>query len=372
MVALRRFVAFASLLILVGCASTEIKPEAGSCLRNSASDCYPVWFATNRTPVDSADFSKGFSDIADESVHFGRVMISVPGSHLKNQSDSPHGTHLKGIPLAESTVDEKALSAPVAWEREIKRVSSEPDINDRDIVIYVPGFGNTFAEATEHAATLCAALQVNGAMAMFSWPSRGKRDPLNYLTDLAAIENSEEELAAFLARLGRLAKPGHVHIIAHSMEVYGLLRALQSNTARSQILDPKLRFGQIILAAPDVNAHLFRRLATAAASISNRTTLYVADEDLALKVSEYLHGDQRIGPGSTVNMIAAIDTIEVLGRPSKVETGHSYFRDSPGVVKDIKTLIDSGESPQLRALHEGSPLKINPVHSGVWVIHNDH
>jgi esterase/lipase superfamily enzyme len=36
-------------------------------------------------------------------------------------------------------------------------------------------------------------------MAMFSWPSQGKHGPLNYLADITAIENSEDELGVWAA-----------------------------------------------------------------------------------------------------------------------------------------------------------------------------
>lgn len=348
--------------LLVGCASTAIKPLPANCAQATGSICYPVWFATNRKPVDATDPSKGFSDMADGSVHYGKLTVAVADSKLA----SPTAATLPAEAAADSVVVD-----PTVWQRELKKVVATLDNRDGDIVAYIHGFGNTFTDTAEHAASLGAALQVRGAMAMFSWPSRGKRDPLNYLTDLTAIENSEEELADFLALLGRIAAPGRVHVVAHSMGVYGLLRALQSNTARNEILNPGMHFGQIILAAPDVNERLFRRLAAVTPAISNRTTLYVADEDIAVKISEYIHGDQRVGLAPPVPPIGAIDTVQVQGRQSKVEMGHSYFRDSVDVLRDIRSLIESGESAGQRASHVDSPLVVEPALGGVWVIHND-
>jgi esterase/lipase superfamily enzyme len=237
-------------------------------------------------------------------------------------------------------------------------------------VVYIHGFGNTFEQAAEQAATLGVALRVPGVMAMFSWPSQGKQGPLSYLRDISSLENSEDELAEFLARLGRLAGPGHVHIIAHSLGVNGFLRSMQSATARAQILAPKMHFGQIIFAAPDVNARLFRRLATTVAALSSRTTLYIAHEDMAVKASEFLHGDHRIGLLPTDPLTGAMDTVEVMGRPSNLDVGHSYFRDAPGVLKDIQTLIYFGESPKKRQQRNGAPVPDEPLRKQAWIIHN--
>ena len=45
---------------------------------------YPVWFGTNRKPIDKDDLSKGFSgDRADDinTVHYGRCDVAVPKTH---------------------------------------------------------------------------------------------------------------------------------------------------------------------------------------------------------------------------------------------------------------------------------------------------
>jgi esterase/lipase superfamily enzyme len=262
------------------------------------------------------------------------------------------------------------FSDAAAWER---AVLSTLDCDTRDVVVFIHGYDNTFDQTAEVAANLGATLKLPGVMAFFSWPSRGRQDPLNYLWDLTAVENSEEEIAGFLARLGRIAGPGRVHIIAHSLGAYGLLRALQSATARAEILEPKMHFGQIIFAAPDMDERLFRRLVGIIPKLAQRITLYVADQDMAVFASEFIHGDQRIGllPSvPPVPILDGIDTIEVLGRRSRVELGHSYFRDAPDVFRDIQTLIHYGEAPALRELRNGFPIPDAPSRGAAWVIRN--
>ncbi len=68
--------------------------------------------------------------------------------------------------------------------------------------------------------------------------------------------------------------------------------------------------------------------------------------------------------------IDAIDTIEVLGRPSKVEVGHSYFRDAPTVLRDIQTLLYFGESPEERHARNGFPVADDRQRMQAWIIHN--
>ena len=50
-----------------------------------------------------------------------------------------------------------------------------------------------------------------------------------------------------------------------------------------------IKFGQIFLAAPDINATLFKEIAYLYPQISERTTLYVSSKDKALDASYWIH-----------------------------------------------------------------------------------
>ena len=367
---LRECIAHSFLLLLTACASNPPPISTTECADKLTQTCYPVWYATNRAHVSAVDAESGFGDATDGSTRYGKLIVAVPNVALIKPAES---AQRRGIIADSPTIalhNSNSLADPGAWESDISSVLSVLDQRDRDVVVYLHGFGTSFDQGAQEAATLGAALRVPGIMAMFSWPSQGKHSPLNYLTDITSVENSEEELAGFLARLGRIAGPGRVHIIAHSLGVYGLLRSMQSATARAQILEPQMHFGQVILAAPDINERLFRRLSAALTPLSKRTTLYVADEDLAVRASELLHGDRRIGLSPISPPLDAIDTIEILGRSSKVEVGHSYFRDAPVVLRDIQTLLYFDESPEERHVRNGYPVAGDSQQTHAWIIRN--
>lgn len=366
---LRGDIALSFLLLLPACASTPPSIRTAGCNETIDQTCYPVWFASNRKPLSDTDLDSGLGDATDESIHYGRRIVAVPNVPLNNSVKRAQPAILDDSPTIALDRDSD-LSELVAWEGDMQSVLAALNPQDRDVVVYIHGFGTSFDQAVQQAATLGAALRVPGIMAMFSWPSQGKHSPLSYLADITSVENSEEELAGFLAHLGRLAGPGHVHVIAHSLGVYGFLRSMQSATARAQILEPQMHFGQIIFAAPDIDERLFRRLSAVVTPLSKRTTLYVADEDFAVKASELLHGDRRMGLLPIGSPIDAIDTIEVLGRPSKVEVGHSYFRDAPTVLRDIQTLLYFGESPEERHARNGFPVADDRQRMQAWIIHN--
>lgn len=208
---------------------------------------------------------------------------------------------------------------------------------------------------------------VSGPLLMFSWPSRGKADPLSYLADLNAMDNSVEELGEILVAALRLAGPGRVHIIAHSMGCYGLLRTLNTPGFQKRLGPPDGQFGQLVLAAPDIDDRLFRRLVNAAPGLARRVTVYVAQEDMAIKASEMIHGRPRVGPGTGLALQGTVDTVRVDGRAETFNLGHSYLREVAQVVTDISTLIHTGASLDERQASNGFP-ELADAASNAWVI----
>jgi alpha/beta hydrolase family protein DUF900 len=101
-----------------------------------------------------------------------------------------------------------------------------------------------------------------------------------------------------------------VHIIAHSMGNRGVMRAINRIAAKAE-QQSRVRFEQIILAAPDIDADVFRELCGAYASVSKRTTLYVCGKDRAIEASSWLHQFPRVGLTPPICVVHGIDTINV-------------------------------------------------------------
>jgi esterase/lipase superfamily enzyme len=162
------------------------------------------------------------------------------------------------------------------------------DEDGQQTLVYLHGYNVPFDEAAVRAAQIGFDLKVPGAMAFFSWPSRGS------LGAYAADEASEAAIADFLVRLAIDSGASRVHVIAHSMGSRGLLRAIQRIMTQASAT-AGVRFGQMLLAAPDLDAGLFRDLAALYPKVSERTTLYVSARDRALEISHWLHQFDRVG-----------------------------------------------------------------------------
>ena len=61
----------------------------GSCPPEFSGTCYPVWFGTNRKPLDAKDLGKGFGGDIDERIHYGKRIVRIPATHRPGELGSP-------------------------------------------------------------------------------------------------------------------------------------------------------------------------------------------------------------------------------------------------------------------------------------------
>jgi esterase/lipase superfamily enzyme len=214
-------------------------------------------------------------------------------------------------------------------------------------LVFLHGYWTSFEDAAIRAAQIGFDLKVSGATGMFSWPSQGT--PKGYPADAAAVEASEDAITHFLADFARRSGAAVVHLVAHSMGNRGLLRALQRLAADAELW-AGVKFGQIFLAAPDVDRDLFLGLAQLYPEFSDRTTLYCSSADRAVGLSAWLHSAPRAGyfpPVTVADGVGRLDTVEVPDFNLDL-FGHSYFAQAEGVVYDILELIRHNTPPAQR------------------------
>jgi esterase/lipase superfamily enzyme len=303
---------------------------------------FEVFFATNRT-LTSTGPQINFGSDRSSDIHYGRCAVTIPKTHRIGSIGSPwwHRAIHGDDRLRLETVD--ALQSDRYWAeiRDRLHETAEPS----DAVVFIHGYNVSFLEATLRAAQIGADLSTGGVMAFFSWPSRGT--VLGYPADEATIEASEPQITRYLVDLAERSGAGAVHIIAHSMGNRGLLRAVDRIAATAAVATRK-PFGQIVLAAPDVDSDTFRALAAAYCRVAARTTLYVSNGDMAVRGSRLLHGASRIGFTPPVALVEGIDTVNVTNVDLTV-LGHGYVASARPVMVDIYDLIKYGSDPDDRA-----------------------
>jgi esterase/lipase superfamily enzyme len=321
-------------------------------LRNSTKDpipatasIYPVWYGTNRKPIDPSDVKQGFTTERDNLIHYGKCAVSIPESHKIGAAGTNWLKNLLTGPKGKLKLDRQSLQGMVSTDfwANVQQSLTQQDEDERIALVFIHGYNVTFDGAAECAAQIGFDLGIP-LTAFYSWPSQGKIK--GYSADEASIQASEPYILEFLTEFATIAKPDRIHIIAHSMGNRGLLRSISKIAERFQGQNT-VPFGQILLAAPDEDPDVFCNLATAYPTIAERTTLYVSSKDKALAASGYVHNRNRTGFSPPITIVPGVDTIDV----SKIDLsllGHGYFSDDRDVLHDMKHLLSYNTPPEKR------------------------
>jgi esterase/lipase superfamily enzyme len=319
--------------------------ESSAAVEVKAPRSYRVWYGTNRRPVsaDSAGITYGAE--RDSQLHLGYCDVTIPKYHTIGSVGDPwwHRFPLfwRNNRLA---VQRRIELLEDRYWQEVNGLFRSLDEEDRVLLLFVHGFNVMFDQAAIRAAQLGFDLAIRGATAFFSWPSKGQIK--GYAADIAAIDASEDALGTFIVEMVKRNGLKKAHLIAHSMGNRGLLRAFSIMVNRLAGSLP-ISLQQIFLAAPDVDAALFTRLATVYPTISTRTTMYVSDKDKALWSSGLVHDFPRAGYVPPITTVNGIDTIHV----SAIDLtflGHGYIAEARPILQDMHGLMEADAPPDRR------------------------
>ncbi len=317
-----------------------------------------VFYGTNREPNDPNDPSQGYGNNRAKEIEIGTCTVSIPESHKKGQIT---GSLWKKLIKWDASYGDLELREVARFEEgyfwdTINALFEPLQPEEKQALVFIHGYNTSFEEASIRAAQLAVDLAHPGITAFFSWPSKGEL--LGYLSDEAAIQYSEKYIAEFLTKFAKQTEANRIHIIAHSMGNRGLLEAINIIHKES----PEITFGQIILAAPDVDADVFHQKAETYTLLSEQTTLYTSSKDKAVNASEWIHRYHRAGFSPPVSIVNCMDTIHVQDNVDLLQLGHGYFAEHKGVLEDITSLILGNLHAQERA--ESSP-RLMPQ-EGYW------
>jgi esterase/lipase superfamily enzyme len=301
----------------------------------------PVWYGTDRRPTGSSEPDQRFGGERGDGLRFGVAGVSIPDDHrmgalekpsfwrLRFRKDSGRFVRVLGVELAERAEFVRRVGEAVAG-------AATPDV-----LVFLHGYNVTFADALRRAAQVAYDLHFEGVPMLYSWPSTAS------VAGYGADENNALWSGQHFAQFLRLALDEvgarRVHAVAHSMGNRVLVAGLVDLEAAG---DPRL--GQVVFAAPDVDADVFRQLAGRFTGRATGCTLYASSNDLALRASQQWAAHPRAGQsGPDIVVVAGVDTIDA----SELDTGlmgHSYYGDRRTVLADLFYVIRDGLAPTAR------------------------
>jgi len=261
---------------LMGTSPAPLPKEVTSTNHKKYDTLYKLYYGTNRKPNDPNDISKGYGNKRAEKLYTGSCNIFIPASHKIGEVDGSFWEKIIHLDASYGKLKVKDIKAYKNSGELWQTLQNEfKNMKRKEALIFIHGYNNSFDSSAIRAGQIGHDLKFKGVMAFYSWPSA--HSTAQYTTDEATIQASEKYLKEFLVGFAKKSGASKVNIIAHSMGNRGLLRVVND----IQKEQPSIHFGQIILAAPDVDADLFRHISKAYTMISDRTTLYVSSEDKA-------------------------------------------------------------------------------------------
>lgn len=288
--------------------------------------------------------------IARGRLELGVAEVSIPWSHEAGELEEA-GLFEKDDPERHVLLLTVTPKTRDVFVTEVQQMVASAD--DKSALVFVHGYNVTFENAARRSAQMSHDLGYEGLPALYSWPSQGGLAA--YTVDEANSRWTVPNLQEFLELLAAEAGVETIHVVAHSMGN----RAVTEVLRRFAFEDPDDRpsFGSIVLAAPDLDADVFRNeIAPALAELSPSVTLYASENDRALHASRGVHGHPRAGDlsdGVVVSEhVVTIDASDVdTSLLASLSLGHSYFADKPTVLDDIRSVLKGiGVDARIRRL----------------------
>lgn len=320
----------------------------------------PTFFVTDRNEVKNAMPGEMFGETRTQKLSYGICEVSIPRNiHQTGDTESPNFWKLEFREDPEKHM--VVLSATPKIKNDFfSAIKSRINGSEKkNAFLFIHGFDVSFADAARRTAQITYDLDFKGAPIFYSWPSQGGL--LGYFTDEQNIEWAEIDLKLFLEDFLTHNDAQNIYLIAHSMGNRALTRAITSVLKDKPNLKEKVK--EIILAAPDIDADVFKQeIAPGLMASGRHVTLYASSDDIALALSKKLHGNYpRAGDsGQGLVIVPGIETIDATGR----DTGfwnHTPFEDR-SILSDMFNLIQNGQ----KADHRFGLERINKSSGYYW------
>ncbi len=391
--ALKLLVAAAS-LIIAGCASTPTlmptpnlytgekeypQSELNAELQNPRVD---MLYVTDRAP-DPQKRELEYGSERSPSIAFGSALVDI-GQRMDwgklmqiSQSRSgrshemvvkkrielgrfpptPHPfTVVNGRPVEDAETAAVFETTAASFRAEINRRLALT--KKKDVVIYVHGFNNTFNEATANLAGVWHFMGRQGVPVTYTWPA-ASGGMFAYFIDRESGEFTIFHLKKMLKLLASFEEIENIHIIAHSRGTDVVTTALRELIIESRGAgkDPHktLRIKNLVLAAPDLDFGVMRQrlIAEKFGPAIGQITVYTAQSDTALNISEWLMSGLRLGRVESrdfseteqkiFSSVKNVSFINVVDAGSFIS--HAYYLDSPSASSDLIRVLRNGSKP---------------------------
>ena len=296
-----------------------------------------VYYATDRRPT-----AERYGPDRDDRLRYGTCDVSIPRDHRMGELEAPSIWRLEIVWNEQMHIVIKNTSEcpPSRFFEQLRRRAKASRSNEA--FVFIHGFNVSFEDAVRRVGQMAYDLSFDGPAIAYSWASRA--DVKLYTYDEATVEDTIPRLKAFIEEIVASTGVQRLHLIAHSMGNRAMSRAIEQLTLGGANLS---HLKHIILAAPDIDAGVFKGIAARLCAATQNVTLYGSSNDLAIQLSKKVHGYRRAGEGGRyLTIVEGVSTIDASGLDTDL-LGHSYVADHRSVMSDIFYLLQD-QPPQSR------------------------
>lgn len=308
-----------------------------------------IFVATTRRAVASARPGERFGAQNSDSLQFAAVAVNVPAYAARGVGNLPRPSASRDNAQAYRPDPARdfyvAAVSPMDSTLFVSRIAADlATTTSRNLLVFVHGAKTTFDDAAVRAAQIAADIGFDGSVLLFSWPSAGPMG--SYAREQSAARAAGPQLRRLLRGHAASAKPDRLDLLAYATgsEVVG------TAITQADRGDSLSRLGQLVFAAPDLDARVFRRdILPRVSGRANRISLYAADDDEGLRASRVVNVGWRLGlGGDSLTIIEGMDTIDA-SRVRADTLGHTLFADR-SFLADLSVLFIDNKAPADRRL----------------------
>lgn len=244
----------------------------------------------------------------------------------------------------------------------------------RSLLIVVWGWRDSFRTATIRTAYTAYVLDINTPVLLFDWPGNQGEGTTGYLASRRIARQAGPVLGQVLARVVRDVGAERIWLIGSSLGCQTICDAFSWMTTQPDLADAGPEIDHVVLSAPDVAAHEFDdRFATEITGLARHLTAYVASNDQALLLGNWINRSRRLGrpevaqPGATEpeepQLQGAVDLLDLQAKGAhniavvdatpinRTRNLHHFFTDSPEFFDDLHRHLLQPDNPVGRRLY---------------------
>ncbi|AVH40116.1 hypothetical protein At1D1609_00620 [Agrobacterium tumefaciens] len=257
------------------------------------------------TREKSEEAKKGFSAIRAAEPNYARFDISIPPNHKSGKIEWSTG---KPDAKKDFVVTQAQMLSKASFNTDLGDISR----SGKQIALFVHGYNYSYQEALFRAAQMAADANMNGIPLVFSWPSQA--NVAGYVADKESATYSRDALANLLTDLTRRTPRKNIVVFGHSMGGWLVMEALRQ--LRFEGRNDVIAKLQVVLAAPDIDADVFRKQIEVVGRLNPPLTVLVSKDDRALKASSIL--------GADVTRIGALDVTDPKVQEAALKEGVQF------------------------------------------------